>query len=107
MEVWIIESRSFLSPKSERLKEPKKGGLGLPEVLVNNVDEFWWKVEGGGWKENSLRAEKLLRSAPLVARSVDSRRRRRSAICWRLRLMPSLRPHKVVMANAYEEAACD
>jgi hypothetical protein len=39
------------------------GSLGLPEVLVNNVDEFWWKVEGGGWKENSLRAEKLLRMA--------------------------------------------
>ena len=32
-------------------------------MLVNNVDEFWWKVEGGGWKENSLRAEKLLRMA--------------------------------------------
>ena len=39
------------------------GSLGLPEALVNNVDEFWWKVEGGGWKENCLRAEKLLRMA--------------------------------------------
>ena len=27
VEVWVIESRSFLSPKSVRLKEPKKGQL--------------------------------------------------------------------------------